>query len=319
MNKNDSIIGLGTAAIGRPQYINIRQEASDQISLKDFRQLGRSTLEYAYQQGIRYFDTAPGYGLAEELLIDWVKTKNDPTIQIATKWGYTYTANFNLEAKQHEVKEHSLSKLNEQWQKSKELLSNLTIYQIHSATFESGVLENEAVLQKLLELRKEYNINIGITTTGSSQVEVLKKALDIEVESHSLFEAFQVTYNVMDQSTLEMIKTLKNQDKKVIIKEALANGRLFPNKKYQHYQKLYLVLGQLANKYNVGIDAIALRFCIDTVEPFKILSGASDKTQIIDNLKTITFQLEDEEIELLKSFHINSENYWSERKRLPWN
>ncbi|MBQ0734280.1 aldo/keto reductase [Aquimarina celericrescens] len=319
MSKNDSIIGLGTAAIGRPQYINIRQEASDQISLEDFRQLGRSTLEYAYQQGIRYFDTAPGYGLAEELLIDWVKTKNDPTIQIATKWGYTYTANFDLEAKQHEVKEHSLSKLNEQWQKSKELLSNLTIYQIHSATFESGVLENEAVLQKLLELRKEYNIDIGITTTGSNQVEVLKKALDIEVESHSLFEAFQVTYNVKDQNTFEMIKTLKNQAKKVIIKEALANGRLFPNKKYRHYQKLYSFMGQLANKYNVGIDAIALRFCIDTVEPFKILSGASDKIQIIDNLKTLTFQLEDEEIELLKSFRINPENYWSERKRLPWN
>ncbi len=169
------MIGLGTAAIGRPLYINIRKEESESISLEDFRKKGWQTLEYAYKQGVRYFDTAPGYGLAEELLIDWLIFKQDPTIEVATKWGYTYTANFDPKAMIHEVKEHSLSKLNEQWKKSQRLLPYLKIYQIHSATFESGVLKNQAVLHRLSELKEENNIKIGITTSGSNQVDVIKK------------------------------------------------------------------------------------------------------------------------------------------------
>ena len=80
MNKNLQQIGLGTAAIGRPLYINIRQNQTTEFDLDSFRQRGIDMLNAAYDQGIRYFDTAPGYGMAEQLLIDWVEGKNDPTI-----------------------------------------------------------------------------------------------------------------------------------------------------------------------------------------------------------------------------------------------
>ena len=63
-------IGLGTAAIGRPQYINIRNQHTEVFSLEAFKEKGTQVLEAAYKQGIRYFDTAPGYGMAEQLLID---------------------------------------------------------------------------------------------------------------------------------------------------------------------------------------------------------------------------------------------------------
>jgi len=139
--------GLGTAALGRPQYINVRQESNKNIDLAAFKAQGLEVLEKAYQLGVRYFDTAPGYGLAEQLLFDWLKTKDDNTIQIATKWGYTYVANFNPKALVHEIKEHSITKLNEQWDISKDFLPNLKVYQIHSATLETGVLKNEAVLK----------------------------------------------------------------------------------------------------------------------------------------------------------------------------
>ena len=77
-------IGLGTAAIGRPQYINIRQETTTEFSLDDFRKKGLEMLDTAYRQGIRYFDTAPGYGMAEQLLIEWVAKKEDASIEVAT-------------------------------------------------------------------------------------------------------------------------------------------------------------------------------------------------------------------------------------------
>ena len=312
-------LGLGTAALGRPQYINVRQEKKGDVDLEVFKANGFSILEAAYQLGIRYFDTAPGYGLAEQLLLDWSTSKNDPTIQIATKWGYTYVANFNPNAKIHEVKEHSIDKLNEQWNTSKAFIPNLRVYQIHSATLETGVLENEDVLNRLAFLKNEHDIEIGITTTGVNQTEVIKKALDISVDNVQLFDAFQVTYNILDQNLSLMNTELAAQNKTVIVKEALANGRLFRNEDFSHYDRLFLLLEQLSKKYIVGVDAIALNFCQQTIRNSIVLSGASNKAHLKSNLSMTSFQLLDEEIQILKEFEIETTNYWSERKKLIWN
>ncbi|MGK0363080.1 MAG: aryl-alcohol dehydrogenase-like predicted oxidoreductase [Saprospiraceae bacterium] len=319
MMKN-SKIGLGTAAIGRPLYINIKKEtAVNDFSKEVFRQKGIDILETAYEQGIRYFDTAPGYGMAEQMLIDWVQEKEDTRIEIATKWGYTYVANFDGNATQHEVKEHSLAKLNEQWEKSKILLPSLTTYQIHSTTFETGVLENEAVLNRLAELRNKHGLRMGITTTGANQAEVLRKALDVKVNGEDLFNLFQVTYNIFDQSLASIATEISKQNKRLVIKEALANGRIFPNEKYSHYVTAYQQLKQLADKHNVGIDAIALRFCVDSIPIYKVLSGAANAQHLTDNIKVADFKLEEEDITALKALAINPTLYWNERKQLGWN
>ncbi|NJN78101.1 MAG: aldo/keto reductase [Saprospiraceae bacterium] len=279
------IIGLGTAAIGRPHYINIRQEEVEIFDLERFKTNGISVLEMAYQQGVRYFDTAPNYGVAEELVLNWAKAKADKTIEIATKWGYSYTANFDINAETHELKEHSLANLNRQWEFSKNLLPNLSTYQIHSATFETKVLENEAILNRLTELKAEHNLKIGITVSGDNQVEILKKALEVEINGLELFEVFQVTYNVFDQSLATIETAFKSENKRLIIKEAMANGRVFPNVNFPNYEKIYSILNQLANKYKVGVDAIAIRFIEDTIQPFKVLSGAAISEHLIGNLK----------------------------------
>jgi aryl-alcohol dehydrogenase-like predicted oxidoreductase len=312
-------IGLGTAAIGRPQYINLRQEVSPDFSLARFKEQGVQVLNEAYKQGIRYFDTASGYGLAEQLLIDWIKDKKYTDIEIATKWGYTYIANFNPNAKIHEVKELSLNNLNKQWEQSKKLLPYLKSYQIHSATIDSGVFENKKVLDRLGTLKTEYGLHIGLTTSGANQINIIKKALDIEIDGKALFNVFQVTYNIMDQSLYQIAKKLIAHNKRIVIKEALANGRIFPNTKYPHYAKLYQTLQNLSVKYKVGIDAIAIRLCMDSFQPYMVLSGALNKNQITQNLKAIRFKLDEKEITDLKQFSVTPDQYWNERKQLEWN
>jgi aryl-alcohol dehydrogenase-like predicted oxidoreductase len=311
-------IGLGTAALGRPQYINIRQGNFKNLDLNSFKKQGLQLLEEAYNLGVRYFDTAPGYGLAEGLLLEWLQTKNDPSIQVATKWGYTYVANFDANAKVHEVKEHSLSKLNEQWETSKAFASHLKVYQIHSATIETGVLKNDSILNRLAMLKHEYGLQIGVTTTGTNQTEVIKKALDIEVEGHALFDAFQVTYNILDQSLETISNVLTQQGKRVVIKEALANGRLFRNRNYNHYKELYTTLEKLAKKHKIGTDAIALKFCQQNMQKSIVLSGASNSEHLESNLKMKTISLSQEELRELKNHSIQANNYWLERKKLIW-
>ena len=317
--KQNIEIGFGTAAVGRPQYINIKSKSPQKFNKDLFRQDVLNMLEFAYDNGVRYFDTSPGYGMAEQVLIDWLKTKKDDSIEVATKWGYSYVANFDPNASVHEIKSHKLSTLLEQWEKSKELLPYLSTYQIHSATLDTRVLDNLPVLEKLNELRMTYGLKIGITTTGNNQVDVLKKALDVEVESQQLFDVYQVTYNILDQSLAEVSEELHRQGKRIVVKEALANGRLFRNLNYLNYRPLYDALETLGKKYEVGVDAIALAFCSATLNPFKVLSGASEKKQLTENIKSVNVQFETKDIELLKSFRVDPFEYWCERKQLNWN
>ncbi|GAB1309680.1 aldo/keto reductase [Urechidicola sp. KH5] len=311
-------LGLGTAAIGRPTYINIRSEKSNApFDLNTFKQSGLSILEEAYAQGIRYFDTAPGYGMAEQLILEWLQHNPKNDVEVATKWGYKYVANFDPNATQHEIKEHSLKLLNEQWDFSKQLLPNLTTLQIHSATFDSGVLENNEVLARLASLKETNDIHIGLTASGANQVAIVQKALDIQSNGKQLFDVYQLTYNILDQSILALQSDLK--DKRVVIKEALANGRVFKNSNYPVYFELYNTLENLSKKYNVGIDAIALQFCSQTINPFKVLSGASNKQQLHQNLRTTTFQLSNSEINALSKYGVSANYYWNERKHLTWN
>ena len=307
------------AAIGRPHYINVRTNTIAKSSVNELKTDGFRVLDEAYKLGVRYFDTAPGYGLAENLLIDWLANKNDESIEVATKWGYTYTANFDKNATVHEVKEHSISKLKEQWQISKKLLPFLTTYQIHSATLETGVLENEAVLNELSDLKNEFNLKIGISTTGENQVEVIKKALDVTVNGMSLFDTFQSTYNILDQSIFSVHDILKRQNKRLIVKEALANGRIFRNAHYPEYHEFYNTLESLSNKYEVGVDAIALGFCTETIPLAIVLSGASTVNQLQENLKINGFHLTEEDLDRLKNFKVAPASYWNERKQLKWN
>ena len=134
-----------------------------------------------------------------------------------------------------------------------------------------------------------------------------------------LFESFQVTYNILETSTHDLLKELRKKGKIVIIKEALANGRLFRNSKYRHYENLYTYLERLSKKYKVSSDAIALRFIIDNLEPNIVLSGASNSKQLSENLKSMQFKLEDQELVSLAAYAVEPNLYWKERSQMQWN
>ena len=313
-------IGLGLAALGRPEYINIRTDHAIDKSEVAFQKNAYSVLDEAYKLGVRYFDTAPSYGRGEAYLTHWNSDRNYDDVVLGTKWGYTYVANWELGFNgKHEVKEHSLEKLLEQWEVSKQMLPKLAYYQVHSATFESGILENEAVLNQLYDIKIQTGLKIGISTSGANQNDVLEAALKVNINGDFVFDSFQVTYNVFDQSTFPILKAALAQGKTIIIKEALANGRVFPNKKFEHYQATYNVLENLSKKYKVGIDAIALRFVMDNLQPSYVLSGASDITQLNENLMALHFNFTAEELQLLNTLNVNPEAYWHERGNLNWN
>jgi hypothetical protein len=75
-------------------------------------------------------------------------------VTVGSKWGYTYTADWRVDAEVHEVKDHSATVLKHQWRESCGHLGEyLRVCQIHSATFESGVLDDQEVLDELASLK----------------------------------------------------------------------------------------------------------------------------------------------------------------------
>src|SRR5271165_5836377 len=132
-------IGLGLAALGRPGYINLghASDLAGHTSVTEMEHAAHEVLDAAYESGVRYFDAARSYGRAEAFLASWLEQRGfgPDDVTVGSKWGYTYTANWRVDAEVNEVKDLSAAKLRRQLDESQELLGNhLRLYQIHSAT-----------------------------------------------------------------------------------------------------------------------------------------------------------------------------------------
>src|ERR687883_540800 len=138
-----SRIGLGLAALGRPGYINVdhARDLAGNYEPAAMEQRTHAVLDAAYDGGIRYFDAARSYGRAEDFLASWLATRRiaPGAVVVASKWGYTYTAGWRVDAERHEVKDHSLGTLRRQLAETRAWLgAHLSLYQIHSALLERG-------------------------------------------------------------------------------------------------------------------------------------------------------------------------------------
>lgn len=310
-------VGLGLAAAGRPAYITLGREhdlpeGRDQDAL---RSRSHQLLDAAYGMGVRYFDVARSYGLAEQFLSSWLRAKEPlpEPVTCGSKWGYEYVGEWRMDAAVHEVKDHSLAALRRQLPQSLELLGeHLQLYQIHSATLESGVLDDKAVLSELTRLGRE-GLAIGLSVSGPRQAEVIERALAVRVDGENPFTAVQATWNLLEPGAGPALAVAHELGWGVLVKEALANGRLVAGPRDQ--------MGPLvasAEAHGVGLDAIAIAAAL--VQPWAdvVLSGAVSVAQLESNLTGVEVRLEDGELEVLLGLAEPAQSYWSERQALPW-
>ena len=311
--------GLGLAALGRPGYINLGHSADLHAGrdVATMRAHTHTVLSAAYQHGLRYFDAARSYGLAEDFLGTWLRAHAIPPaeVTIASKWGYTYTANWQIDAAVHEVKDHTLPVLQRQWAESQQHLAPyLRLYQIHSATLDSGVLTNPAVLGELARL-KASGIDIGLSLSGPHQLDTLRAALAITVAGQPLFSAVQATWNLLERSVEPGLIDAHAAGWRVIIKEAVANGRLTPRNPDPALAPLHAQAARL----HTSIDALALAAVLARPWVSVVLSGATTVAQLESNLAARTLAYDDEAEAALTALIEPAEVYWRTRSQLPWN
>jgi len=318
-----SRIGLGLAALGRPGYINIGH-ADDLEGGRDVAAMEShafEVLDAARAGGVRYLDAARSYGRAEAFLANWLAAREigPDSVVVGSKWGYTYTAGWEVEADRHEVKDHSLANLDRQVAETRALLGDqVDLYQIHSATLETGVLADDAVLDRLARL-KASGWRIGLSITGPSQGETLRRALDIEVEGVRLFDCVQSTWNLLERSAGPALEAAHRAGLGVIVKEALANGRLTGRNDDPGFIPARLALEAEASRLGVEPDALALAAVLARPWADVVLSGAATVAQLRSNLQASEFSFDDRAEAALVVLTEGPREYWATRSRLRWN
>jgi aryl-alcohol dehydrogenase-like predicted oxidoreductase len=318
-----SRMGLGMAALGRPGYINL--EHADDLA-RNYDQAAMEGKAYevlnaAWDAGIRYFDAARSYGLGEKFLGNWLSLRavSPESVTVGSKWGYTYTADWKIQAQAHEIKEHSLATLQRQWRETVALLNGyLDLYQIHSATAESGALENREVLRELARLKSE-GIHIGVTSSGPDQGATLRKAIEIVIDGSRLFDAVQATWSLLEPSVGPALTEARAAGMGIIVKEAFANGRLTNRNKEPGFGPKLAVLQTEAQELGTSLDALVLAACLS--QPFAdvVLSGATKVKQIFSNLQACRLNVDGDAMARLSELAEPPEIYWATRSKLPWN
>ncbi len=201
-----SPLGLGTVKFGRNQgvkYPRAFELPSDREAL--------ALLELAWDLGINLLDTAPAYGESEERLgrllrqcrRDWV---------IVTKVGEEFHAgesrfNFSAVATRTSL-ERSLRRLG---------VEALDAVLIHSSGDDLAILEREAVLPTLLDLKQAGLVR----AVGMSSKTVAGGLRAVEY-----CDLVMVTYNLSQREELPVIRAAHAASKGVLIKKGLLSGHL---------------------------------------------------------------------------------------------
>ncbi|MDC0707449.1 aldo/keto reductase [Stigmatella sp. ncwal1] len=314
-----SPLGLGLAALGRPGYITLGHSGDMGLdrSVQALERRAHAVLDAAYGAGVRYFDAARSYGQAEDFLASWLDSRGlkPGDVIVGSKWGYTYTAGWNVDAERHEVKDHSLAALRRQYTESRARLgAHLGLYQIHSATFDSGVLDDAAVLGALAKLREE-GTRVGLSLSGPQQAAVLRRALEVRVDGQPLFSCVQATWNVLERSVGAALADAHACGWGIILKEAVANGRLGPRDVDPTLQPFRT----LATEQGASPDVLAMAAALAQPWTSVVLSGAATVAQLDSHLRALTLPYGAALDARLLGMEENSAGYWATRGTLRWN
>ncbi|MGY1634905.1 aldo/keto reductase [Geodermatophilus sp. SYSU D01186] len=307
-------LGLGLAAVGRPAYITAGRDADlpGDRTPAALRARAHDLLDAAARLGVRYVDAARSYGLAEEFLASWLRGRTGPPPFVASKWGYRYTADWRPDAVRHEVKDHGGAMLRRQLEESRALLGPwLRLYQVHSLTLDSPLWDDRAVLAELGRLR-DGGIEVGLSTSGPDQAAAVRRALEIDVDGRPLFAAVQSTWNLAEPSVGPALAEAHAAGLRVVVKEALANGRLTDRGAEPGSR-----LAQAAREHGVGVDALALAAALTRPWADVVLSGAVSVAQLEANARARDLAGAGEALSGLVAPQ-DPHAYWSERSRLPW-
>ena len=318
-------LGLGLAALGRPGYVTLNH-ASDLGGRYDPAAMeahAHAVLDAAFEAGIRYVDAARSYGRAEDFVASWLRAREiEPgEIVVASKWGYTYTAGWSTSATQHEVKDHSLTAFERQLAESVERLGPyLSLYQIHSVTADGKTLDDAPLIDAIARLR-EKGISAGLSVSGAGQAVAIRRSLEVRRDGRRVFDSVQATWNLLERGAESALADAHAAGMRVVVKEALANGRLTHGNRNDRemFYPLVAEIRALAESRGTTLETLAIAAVLARPWATIVLTGAATVEQVRSNVAAISMDYDADLDEELRSVAVSSAEYWRARSSFAWN
>ncbi len=240
------LIGLGKPWGHRPVEVPSRKEALEFLS-------------FAWSSGIRYFDTAPSYGISEEQLGAFLETLTPAELQsatIATKFGEHWDA-----GRAEPYVDHSFDALKASLDGSLRRLGRIDILQLHKTSV-------PVLRSKHLAMAWDYARSLGIPVLGASCADLSSASL---VYSNSLYGVLQIPCNQEHQIFVPMFEAATRRGLRLAINRPFAMGKIF-------YQ-------DAAPADSAGLCRDAFRFLLS--HPFNgvVLSGTRSRAHLEENCR----------------------------------
>jgi aryl-alcohol dehydrogenase-like predicted oxidoreductase len=198
--------GLGTIGIGKPWGF-ANPEVPDE-------RRARQLLERAFELGVRYFDTAPSYGVSEPRIAGFLAgltAAERAGLRIATKFGEHWDA-----ARGEPYVDHSFDALRRSLDGSVERLGRIDFLQLHKTT-------PEVLRSRDLARAWEYAASLGIMGIGASVSDVESAELAIADPG---FGILQVPFNAGQVTFGECIGRAAARGMKIAVNRPFGMGRL---------------------------------------------------------------------------------------------
>ena len=259
---------------------------------------------------MRYYDAARSYGRGEAFLASWLQRRglSRADVTVGSKWGYTYTADWRVDVAEHEVKDLSVATLRRQLGETRALLGDhLALYQIHSATLESGVLDDAAVRDELARLR-DAGVFVGFTATGPRQADTIERALEVGRLRRRAGD-LEPARALGHRRARRRPRRRAGRDRQGGAGQRAAHARDAADGP----------AGAAARERDTTPDALALAAVLAQPWVDVVLSGAATADTLRSNLAALDVAWDAELDERLAGLAEPAEAYWERRGELAWN
>jgi len=253
---------LGTAQLGLDYGINNKQG-------RPLKNQSIAILEKAWSTGIRFFDTSPAYGKAEEILGEFISAHNlQGEIAVVSKFFSS-----DSEAVENKIQD-TLKKLNS---------DSLDGYLLHKAED----MYNPETMEALKSCQQKGLVkNIGVSVYKASDAR--------HAASSGIMNYIQIPYSVFDQrlDKTDFFTQARENNVKVFARSVFLQGLMLMKDQeipvhLSGVKKHLLEFDEIINKYNLTREQAALLFVYASKNIDYAVFGADTAEQIDNNVRIV--------------------------------
>lgn len=274
---------LGTVQLGVNYGINNK-------SGKPNFEKASEILSLAFKNGIQILDSAEAYGNAHEVI---------------GKYHQLHSNKFNVITKFSSKRTDLGNTLTDRVKKNIEVLNvdNLYAYMFHSYNdFEKYY---DVYKREIIELKQNGLIKkIGVSIYTNEEFEKLLSYDEIDI--------IQIPFNVLDNVSLRgvLIEAANKKGIEIHSRSVFLQGLFFMETKdippqVKNIAKYVDQLNRLCQKYKVGMNEVALNYCLHQPHINQVLIGVDTSEQLIENLKLIEKEIPESLIQEINSVKVD--------------